>query len=65
MRPQVGIGAPQRPPPTLELEIEFTGAVLAYFRKEAQRRDLPVKRFVNTLLDVIATDQLAAAILDD
>ena len=39
--------------------------MLAYFRKEAQRRDLPVKRFVNTLLDVIATDQLVAAILDD
>jgi hypothetical protein len=35
MRPEVGIEAPRRPPPTLALELEFTGAVLAYFRKEA------------------------------
>jgi hypothetical protein len=48
------------PPLTIELDPSL---VLAY-RKEAIKRDMPVKRLVCNLLDRIVADQLTGAILD-
>jgi hypothetical protein len=45
------------------LEIEY--GLVAQFLVEAARRDMPVKRLLHELLDVIAADHLTAAILDD
>jgi hypothetical protein len=47
------------------IEIDLAGDSLIHFRREAQRRDLPVARLVHDLLDAIAVDGLTAAILDD
>jgi hypothetical protein len=49
--------------PFVTLEIERT--VVARLRREAARRDLPVKALVRDLLEVIAEDQLVNAVLDD
>jgi hypothetical protein len=47
------------------LEVELGGDVLAYFRREAARRDLTTYQLVRDLLDVIATDALVPAVLDN
>jgi hypothetical protein len=39
-------------------------ALVARLRPEARRRDMPVKRLVHDLLDVIVRDGLTAAVLD-
>jgi hypothetical protein len=56
-----GIAPPKHP--TLSVEIEH--AVVVALRPEARRRDISVARLVHDLLNVIATDQLTTAILDD
>jgi hypothetical protein len=65
MRPQAETEDSRRPPPTLENELDLAGEVLAYLRQESRRRDLPIHRLVRDLLDVVATDKLAGAILDN
>jgi hypothetical protein len=44
--------------------IEIDRAVIQAFRPEAARRGTTVPRLINDLLDVIAEDNLTAAILD-
>jgi hypothetical protein len=46
------------------LEVELGGDTLAYYRREAARRDLTTYQLVHDLLDTIATDSLAGAVLD-
>jgi hypothetical protein len=53
---------PRGYPPTL---VELDHALVARLRPEAARRDVRVVRLIHGLLDVIATDQLTGAILDD
>jgi hypothetical protein len=48
------------PPMTIQVGHDL---VLAY-RKEAARRDVPVTRLINDLLDTIVRDGLTAAVLD-
>jgi hypothetical protein len=49
--------------PVVAIEVEH--AVVVRLRREAARRDMPVKVLIRDLLDVIAADQLTGAILDD
>jgi hypothetical protein len=53
----------EAPPRTTTIEIDHDLVVL--LRKEAAQRDMPVGRLIRDLLDIIATDQLTTAILDD
>lgn len=48
---------------TASIEVDLGLVVL--LRKEARARDMPVKRLIVDLLDVIVTDRLVAAVLDD
>jgi hypothetical protein len=50
---------------TTIVELEIEHAIVVCFRREAQRRDVPVTRLLHDLLDVIAAEQLTTAILDD
>jgi hypothetical protein len=47
------------------VSIEIEHAIIVCFRREAQRRDVPVTRLIHDLLDVIAHDRLVDAVLDD
>ena len=49
---------PQAPGPSIEIEHALVAAL-------ARRRDVSVARLVHDLLNVVATDQLTTAILDD
>jgi hypothetical protein len=49
-------------PPTLTVEVGHD--LVVRLRPTAARRDVPLKRLITDLLDRIADDQLAAAILD-
>jgi hypothetical protein len=53
---------PQR---TTAVEIGLGHDQIMVFREEAARRSTTVPRLIHDLLDVIATDQLTTAILDD
>ena len=53
--------APQRAGHTVEIEHETVVAL----RREAAGCDILVGRLINDLLNVIATDKLTTAILDD
>jgi hypothetical protein len=59
--PQTGPDAYQRQMTTVEIEHHL----IVCFRREAARRDVPVKSLIDDLLDVIVADGLTAAILDD
>ena len=54
---------PRQERPVVTIEVEH--AVVARLRVEAARRDMPVKSLVRNLLDVIASDGLVTAVLDD
>jgi hypothetical protein len=58
-RPQVE--ALSRPSTLIELEPSLVSA----FRREAAKRDVSLDRLVHDRLDVIASDGLVTAILDD
>ena len=45
--------------------MELGGDVLAYYRREAARRDLTSYQLVRDLLDTIAIDALVPAVLDN
>jgi hypothetical protein len=45
--------------------VELEHLVAVRLRRAAAVRDVPVKRLINNLLDVIASDQLVDAVLDD
>jgi hypothetical protein len=62
--PQLVTGTSQ-PCSMMALEVELGGDTLAYYRREAARRDLTTYQLVRDLLDTIATDALAAAVLDN
>jgi hypothetical protein len=54
---------PETAPRTVSVEIEES--VVRGLRGEASRRQVPVARLIRDLLDVIATDRLTTAVLDD
>jgi hypothetical protein len=54
-------GVPERATTKVELDL----GVVTPLRKEAARRDISLQCLVTNLLDVIATEQLTTAILDD
>jgi hypothetical protein len=47
------------------MTVEVGHDLVVRLRPEAARRDLPVKTLIGDLLDVIATDALVTAVLDD
>jgi hypothetical protein len=49
-------------PPPIRIEIDY--ALVLALRREAAKRDMPIGRLVRELLEVIAADNLAAAVLD-
>jgi hypothetical protein len=49
-------------PPTV---VEIAHEVVVSLRREARRRDTTVERLARDLLDIIATDGLVGAVLDD
>jgi hypothetical protein len=54
---------PETAPRTVSVELEES--VVRSLRGEASRRNVPVARLIRDLLDVIATDRLTTAVLDD
>jgi hypothetical protein len=61
MPPLLGVEAYQRQPTIIEIAHE---TVLG-LRREAAKREVTVERLAKDLLDVIASDGLVGAILDD
>jgi hypothetical protein len=55
---RAGVAPPKHPALSIEIEHALVAAL-------ARRRDVSVARLVHDLLNVIATDQLTTAILDD
>jgi hypothetical protein len=49
--------------PTVAIEVDRN--LMVAFRAEAAKRDMPVASLIRDLLDVIVTDKLTGAILDD
>jgi hypothetical protein len=62
MRPQIDT---DRSSPTQTTTIELQHELVVRLRSEAASRQMSVVRPVHDLLEVIATDKLTAAILDD
>ena len=54
---------PETAPRTVSVELEES--VVRGLRGEALRRNVPVARLIRDLLDVIVTDRLTTAVLDD
>jgi hypothetical protein len=54
---------PETAPRTVSVELEES--VVRSLRGEVSRRNVPVARLICDLLDVIATDRLTTAVLDD
>jgi hypothetical protein len=55
------LGAPERAP----TKVEIGPDIVTPLRREAARRDMSLQCLVTNLLDVIVTDELTGAVLDD
>jgi hypothetical protein len=66
MRKPVGPDTPPQPELAPRLtSVEIEESVVRGLRGEASRRQVPVARLIRDLLDVIVTDRLTTAVLDD
>jgi hypothetical protein len=62
MRPDTP-SKPELAPHMAQIEVEHT--VIVALRPEARRRDVSVERLVQNILNVLVTDRLVTAVLDD
>jgi hypothetical protein len=56
---------PEATPQRTQIELDLDASAVSALRREAAKRDVPLRYFLNNLIDIIATDHLATAILDD